>query len=446
MKNREEIHDLCRRAIGFAEGDGVEVLVSASDRALTRFAGNLIHQNLQQKDCTITVKLTRNGVLGQATCNQWDDNSLKKLVGRAAEACEYSKSKSDLPDLLAGQSYQDVDAFDDRTAKLSPDFRARKVERATRMAASKRLEAAGIFTNGNSLVALANSKGLFAFHRESEAEFSLTVSDGDVSGWAAANGVKLDDIEFDPVIEKAVDGCLRAQKPVEIEAGRYTVILPPEASGEFLYFLAFTAFNGLAFNEDRSPFSGRLGEKLFSEKLTILDDTNHPLSCGMPFDFEGVPRQKVTLVENGIVKSVVHERKTAKMAGLESTGHSLPQPNSFGPVPFNLVVEAGDEDVEQMIRSTERGLYVTHFHYTNMINPMEQILTGMTRDGVFLIRDGKLAEPVCNLRFTESAFKAYSNLEMLGSEQKRITAAFGGACVVPGMKIGDFTFTSTTEF
>ncbi len=253
-------------------------------------------------------------------------------------------------------------------------------------------------------------------------------------------------MNFVSLIDEALEGCIKAVNPKSISPGEYDVVLPPAAVSDFLFFLAYTAFNGKACNEGRSPFASSMGKKLMSDILTISDDPFDNLSTGAPFDFEGSPKNKLLLIENGVIKACAHDRRSAKIAGIESSGHSLPQPNSYGPIPFNLKVSAGESTLESMIASTERGLYVTHFHYTNMIDPMQQILTGMTRDGLFLIEDGKITGPVNNMRFTESTIKAFSNIAMLGEEPRRIESGFGGFFASPGMKINNFNFTSSTEF
>jgi len=446
MKSYEKIFDQSEKVMKMAEADDVEILVSSTDKSLTRFASNIIHQNVQNKDTTITIKLIKDGVVGKATVNQWDDDYIKDALKKAATACEFGKVDPDMPELPAKQEYHKIEAFDKKTAELSPEFRARKVERATRVAASKGLEAAGIFSNQSDITALANSKGLFACHEGTQAAYSLTASDGDVSGWAEDQSHNAADILYDHLVEKAIADCQRAKKPKTIEPGKYTVILPPDASGEFLYFMAYHVFNGLAFAEGRSPFSGKIGEKLFGDNLTITDDAYHEKMNGIPFDFEGMPRQRVSLVENGVAKGVVHDSRSAKMLGVKSTGHAFPLPNPYGAIPMNLVVAAGKSNIAEMVSTTERGLYITHFHYTNVIDPMQQTVTGMTRDGVFMIEDGKIVHPVVNLRFTESAFKAYSNIISLTENQKKTAAGFGDGFVVPGMKIKNFNFTSTTEF
>ncbi len=446
MRSREEIHEACSRILTGIDSDGAELLYSANDKALTRFANNTIHQNMQQSIERIDLRVLVDGRTGKASANSFDDNAVKRMVAQAIEAAGAgAKDDNPLPMLEAGK-YATVDAYCQKTADLSPQSRAEKVAQAVSACEKNGLEASGIFSNEANVSAIVNSAGLFAHQPETSTTFSISVASDDSSGWGESVGVSVDKLEIEADIEKAVKLALDSRKPTDIEPGEYTVVLPPEAAFCFMPFLGFRAFNGLLFAEGRSALSGKLGKKFFGGNISIKDDFSHPLQKGMPFDYEGMPRQVVPLVENGKVKAVTHDRRTARMCAAESTGHSLPVPSSWGALPFNMVIEAGDSDLEEMIASTENGLFVTHFHYTNVVDPMKMLITGMTRDGVFRIREGKIAEPVRNLRFTESAFKAYSNVDMLGIEQKRISMGYGGAFVAPAMRIDNFNFSSVTEF
>lgn len=446
MISQQETEALFETIIKRADAEHIEVLLSQNKTALSRFANNVIHQNLQQENREIEIKIIENGRMGKAATNNIDDSALDKTIARAKEAAKLSPPLKESLLALGRMDYQTIDAFDEETANATPAFRAKSVKKAFDLSEKHHLEAAGICSNATNVTALANNNGLFAYHPSTQAKFSLTAQGEDVSGWSEAFGNQIGSLDFDACVEEAVEGALKAQNPTTIEAGKYDVVLPPAAASDFLFFLAFHVFNGLAFEEGRSAFSGKLGEKLFGENMTIRDDAFHPLMKGAPFDYEGTPKQALTLVENGVAKAVCYDRATAKKAGKESTGHALPQPNPYGPIPFHLVIDGGDSALEEMIASTERGLFVTHFHYTNVINPMKQIITGMTRDGLFLIENGKITKPVNNLRFTESAFNAYSNVEALTKEQRRVSGGFGGGFVTPGMKIKDFSFTSSTEF
>jgi PmbA protein len=295
-------------------------------------------------------------------------------------------------------------------------------------------------------VALGNSQGLFAFHQDTKAIFSATVEVEGVSGWAEDVKRDVTQIEADYVIQTAIKKALDARKPVAIKPGEYPVVLESAAVTDFLMFMVYEGFGGLNFLEGRSFMSGKLGQKVMGDNVTIVDDAYSPANPGMSFDFEGTPRQKLVLIDKGLANAVTHDRLTAVKAGASSTGHSLPQPNSTGPLPLNVMLEPGDSSLEEMINSTGMGILVTHFHYTNVQDPVKLMLTGMTRDGTFLIENGKVTKPLRNLRFTDSAVQVFNRIEMISQDRRTAQGFFAGAFVVPALKISGFNFSSVSEF
>ncbi|MFW6437737.1 MAG: metallopeptidase TldD-related protein [Armatimonadota bacterium] len=239
----------------------------------------------------------------------------------------------------------------------------------------------------------------------------------------------------------AAEKCARSAGPGAVEAGRWDVILEPPAVTDALFHLGRYTFNALACLEGRSAIHGRLGEQVCGENITIVDDPLDPRGIRRAFDFEGVARQRVELIREGVAANLVYDSRTAKRAGTTSTGHAAPPSSTWGPVPFNVFFESGDSSVSDMIAATERGLLVTRFHYTNMLDPSAAVLTGMTRDGTFLIEDGEVVGGVRNLRFTESLLEALSRVDMIGSE-----GWLGDYAWAPALRIRDFRFSGTTEF
>jgi len=237
---------------------------------------------------------------------------------------------------------------------------------------------------------------------------------------------------------------LASAEPHEILAGRYTVILEPAAVLDLLGFLVFD-FSGLAVAEQRSSLTARLGQKLFGENIELRDDVYHPLHLGSPFDGEGVPRQRVNLVEHGIVKNLVYARQTAQRVHAEPTGHGFPLPNEYGEAPMNIVMEGGHSSLDDMVRSTERGLLVTRLWYIREVDPYQKIVTGMTRDGTFWIEDGQVQYGVKNLRFNQSLIGMLCQVEMM-SPPERAAGEESFEMVVPAMKIREFNFSSVTKF
>ncbi len=446
MRSREEVFELCGRTLEMAAGFEAELIFEAGEKALTRFASNVIHQNMQQYTESLTLRILKDGRTGRASTDRFDDRSLAAMLQTAREAWAADAGCGETPPLPGPQEYKSVEAYSLRTAELTPEMRAETVSRAVARCRAAGLEAAGIFSNDSQQVAVANSRGLFAWHPATLAKFSLTAADTDSSGWASTSNVDAAALEIDSSIEKAVHTALESRNPQSLEPGEYTLVLPPEAVGDFMYFLAWRAFNGLAFASGRSPLSGRIGQKFMGDNISIRDDAYHTLHTGMPFDFEGLPRRRVSLMENGIAKAVVHDSRSAAMCDAVSSGHALPMPNVWGPIPLHLVLDAGNCSLADMIADTEKGLLVTHFHYTNLVDPMRISITGMTRDGVFIIENGKIVGAARNMRFTESAFRMLSNVDMLGGELRLVGGGFGTGAVLPAMRVRNFTFTSGTEF
>jgi predicted Zn-dependent protease len=250
----------------------------------------------------------------------------------------------------------------------------------------------------------------------------------------------------------AVDKALRSRNPTKIDPGVYTVILEEEAVAAMLRTLSFLGLGALSVQEKRSFMNSRFGEQITGAKITIWDDGHDSRGLVLPFDFEGVPKQKVTLIENGVAKNVVYDSFTAGREKGDadaprptSTGHSLPAPNTMGPIPVNLFMAPGTASKEEMLASIDRGIWVTRFHYTNPVHPIKTVLTGMTRDGTFLVENGQVVRPLKNLRFTQSILDAFGKAEMLGSELRLDAMGNFGVCA-PAAKIHEFSFTGTTQF
>jgi predicted Zn-dependent protease len=264
------------------------------------------------------------------------------------------------------------------------------------------------------------------------------------SGFAETVERKLSALDVGALAERAVRKAELGRDPKDAAPGAYTVVLEPAATSTILQFLAFIGFGAKSYLEERSFVSGRLGEKLMADLVSIVDDPTAADALGLPFDFEGTPASRVVLIDKGVARDVVWDRTTAKKAGRESTGHGLPPPNPSGPLPLNLRMLPGDKSLDQLISSTERGLLVTRFHYANIVSEKETVLTGMTRDGTFMIEDGKVAHGVKNLRFTQNAVEALGNVEAVGDKAETSTELFFGGSRAPAVKIRDFKFSSAT--
>ena len=442
----KEARKISESVFALAGRSPVEVMIMAGEEALTRFANNVIHQNVHQASASVTLRLMQGRRVGRASTNRFDKSSLKRCVEAARAMARVQRPDPELLPLPGPQKYQPVKTWVGATARLTPEDRACAVRDVIARAKSGRLIAAGIYSSGGANLALANSRGVWAWHRATEAAFSVTMAADNVSGWAERTDKDVSKINTAALADRAIGKALAGRRPKELPPGEYDVVLEPAAVAELLMFVSIFGFDALAYREGRSFASGKLGKKLFGDNLTLRDDAYAPGITGIPFDFEGMPRKPVTLVERGVLKGLVHDRKTAKKAGTRTTGHGLPQPSPHGPVPLNPVIETGDSSLDEMIRSTERGILVTHFHYTNIIDPMQMTLTGMTRDGTFLIESGEVGRAVKNMRFTESMLRAFNQVEAISREAAIAASFWGSTMVAPAMKIRGFRFSSGTEF
>jgi len=439
-----ELERIAERVLKLSGADETEVDIGATTDALTRFANNTIHQNVAEQTLSISVRAVVDGRTARSTTNKTDDDSLRRVVASAISLARNEPENPDLLPMLGKQTYQKVSRFFSATANTTPEDRAKAVARVCKMADKRKQTAAGIFSSGGSRSVLANSKGLFASYEQTRAEFSVTILEKNSSGWAKANSPDVRKIDPQALAESASEKSAQSREPREIAPGRYTTILPPAAVLDLVGFL-FYDFAGTAVLDKRSCFTGRIGKKVLGENITLWDDVYHPLQTGHPYDGEGMPRQKVQLVDRGVVKNLVYSRATAKKMKAKSTGHGFSLPNDYGEAPMNLVFAGGDKSVEEMVRTTERGILVTRLWYIREVDPYEKILTGMTRDGTFLIENGKIAGGIRNFRFNQSIIEMLTNVEMLGPSV-RAAGEESFEMVVPPMKVRDFHFSEVTKF
>jgi PmbA protein len=439
-----ELQGIAEKIFKFSDADETEVEIGATTDALTRFANNTIHQNVAEQALSVSVRTVLDGRMARATTNKTDDDSLRRVVETAKSLARSQPRNPDLPPMPGPQKYTKVSRYFESTAHATPADRARTVVRVTAMAEKNKQTAAGIFSTGINQLAIANTKGLFASHRQTRAEFSITILDPDSSGWAKANSPDLDQLDPVAMARSAGEKSAATRSPREVAPGRWTVILEPSAVLDLVGFL-FYDFAGTAMADQRSCFTRRLGKPVMGENITLHDDVNHPLQSGPPFDGEGIPRQKVLLVDKGVPSNLVYSRATAKKMKVRPTGHGFSLPNEMGEAPINLVFSGGKASVGEMVRLTERGILVTRLWYIREVDPYEKVLTGMTRDGTFLIQDGRVSRGVRNFRFNQGLLEMLSNVEMMGVPV-RAAGEESFEMVVPPMKVREFHFSEVTKF
>ncbi len=440
----KDLERVAEKILKLSDADETEVDVGATTDALTRFANNTIHQNVAEHTLGISVRAVVDGRTARATTNKTDDESLRRTVETAMTLARNQPRNPDLLPMIGKQKYQKVSRFFSSTAGTTPEDRAKAVTRVCKTANKAKQTAAGIFSSGGSRSVMANSRGLVAHYEQTRAEFSITILEATSSGWAKANSPDIRKIDPEELAESAAKTAAGSREPREIPAGRYTTILSPAAVLDLVGFL-FYDFAATSVLDKRSCLTGRIGKKVFGDNITIWDDAYHPLQSGPPHDGEGVPRQKVLLVDRGVPKNLVYSRATAKKMKAKPTGHGFSLPNEYGEAPMNLVFSGGDKSTEEMIRTTERGILVTRLWYIREVDPYEKILTGMTRDGTFLIENGRVSGGVRNFRFNESVIEMLSNVEMMGPVV-RAAGEESFEMVVPPMKVRNFHFSEVTKF
>lgn len=443
----EETQEILRQVLSCSKADEAEVFFEEEIEGLTRFANNQIEQNINTKNTSFSIRSISGQKSGRAWTNILDKDSLEKMVKTSEELIQVQPEDKELLSLPGPQEYREQANYVEATAKCGPKERAKILgDVFAQSRANGSIKAAGIVSASDHALAIANTNGLFAYDRKTESTLRLTIMTQESSGFSQDLNKDISKLNIERVADVAIEKALSSRGPKEIPPGEYTVILESQAVADLVIFLSHLAFGALAYQEGRSFLSGKLGKKLFGHNINLSDDAYHEQSLGLPFDFEGMPRQRVTLIENGVAKNTVHSRKTAKRTRVKTTGHGLPEPNTTGPIPLNPVLSPGNESLEEMIAGTKKGILITQLHYTNVINPMELILTGMTRNGIFMIEKGKIAYPVKNMRFTDSLARIFNQVEAIGCDLIRIGGFFGGGAIVPALKINNFTFSSTTSF
>jgi len=462
MLSPDQAADIFNRIRKLSTADEVEVHFSGGRFALTRFANNIIHQNVAEENQIISVRTVFGGRTARALTNRLDDESLRQVLKSSQNL---AKVQHPDPDLLPMPDSQESSTAAEtpiptrhfeQTAVITPEMRADGVKKIVEVADRHKLTTAGVFSSAESFEGIFNSRGLNRWHTQTSAEVSITMLAEDSSGWQKANSPNVANLDLLQLAEVAAHKAVDSAHPKEIPAGKYTVILEPAAVLDIVGFM-FWDYSGMAILDQRSFLTGRIGKKLFGKNITIHDDVAHPLQAGSPFDGEGMLRQKVPLVEKGVVNRVVYARATAarmrksedrdSVGPIEATGHGFALPNEIGEMPLNIVFASveNSQRLEQMIASTDRGVLVTRLWYIREVEPFEKMMTGMTRDGTFLVENGRVTRGIRNFRFNQSLIHMLSNVEAM-STPVRSCGEESFDMVVPAMKVRDFSFTEVTKF
>jgi len=437
MLGRDHALQLLEEALARSPADQAEVVMMVGDSAVTRFANSMIHQNLAESAARASVRSVFGKRVGSATTNRLEPEQLRAITERSAELARLQTENRDFVSLPRPQPVAAVRAMSVATDASTPEARAAVVAEIVAMAKQEKCQVSGVLSVESNELAVGNSLGVRAYHPSTLALLNVIASDDTASGYGHWMGHDISRLDHKGVAWTAIEKCILGRRPAEIEPGGYEVILEPAAVTDLLQFLAWLGFGANAVEEGRSFMCDRFGSRITGEQISIWDNGLDPAGVPLPFDFEGVPKQRVDLIEGGVANAVVYDSYCANKKGKQSTGHALPAPNTYGPMPLNMFLGTGAATRDDMIRSTRRGLLVTRFHYTNVVQPKETVITGMTRDGTFLIEGGKLGHAVRNLRFTQSILGALDGVQLIGKD-----AALTDRCVVPALKLARFEFTS----
>ncbi|MCS6801532.1 MAG: TldD/PmbA family protein [Chloroflexota bacterium] len=440
MLTDRELRALADTAFAASAADQTEVVVREVDAALTRFANNSIHQNVAERNVEFTVRAVVGRRLGVATGNDLSPGGIRRVVERASILAQHSPELPDFQSLPRPQPLPSNDGWSETTAASSPEARARFALPVCRRAAEAGFVASGYVEIRAEQITVANSLGLFASTRRTSAGAMAVVQGDGGSGYAdrfARDAAQIDPMEL---AEEALGRARRSRNPIEVAPGEYDVVLEPYAVADILSALSFLGFGARSVQDQTSFLSGRFGERVMGENISIWDDPRGEEVIPEPFDPEGVPSRRVDLIVKGVAAGVVYDTLTASRAGKESTGHALPPGSTFGPLARHLYLAPGTDD--DLVRAVDRGLLVTRFWYTRPVHPLTVTMTGMTRDGVFLIERGEVVAAVKNLRFTHSYLAALNAVTGISRRTKLEIDEIN--TVVPRLRVAGWRFTSAT--
>jgi PmbA protein len=439
LTDETEFKGFMDKLLQASPAEQTEVLVTEWDNALTRFANNGIHQNVAERDVSVRVRVIKDGKTGVASINQMNEAAASDVLKRAIAIADL-QPKGELVPMPGPAKAQPVEAWSDATAATTPEERADFVEAICARAKRAGLKAFGAFSTGAEQMAIANSLGVYHHYRSTDATVNSVVMGDAGSGYADRGAIDVRELDRDALADEVIEKAQRNQNAQPVEPGAYEVVLEEYAVAEMLEFMSFIGFGALAVQEERSFM--RLGERITGEDIDIWDDGLDSTGVPMGFDFEGVPKQKVQLINKGVASGLVYDMQTALRAGRQSTGNGLPAPNTEGPFAVNLFMAPGTTPKAELASEIKRGIWVTRFWYVRVVEPKQSVITGMTREGTFLIENGKITRPVKDLRFTQSILDALDGTLAISRGTKLQISEYLGASRVPALRLKAFTFTS----
>ncbi|MDQ3784438.1 MAG: TldD/PmbA family protein [Actinomycetota bacterium] len=427
--------------------DDVEVLVSASATGVTRFANSQIIQNIARKEVRAHVRVAVGDRIASSGTNQLDAEHMKGAVARALEAARATRVDADFPGFARPDKdgrAEAVQRWDDATAAASPACRAEAVNQI--LGACDSGNAAGIYETSSFAFGVFSSAGIDCFDAYTRCAMTCLVDNGESTGWGDGSSHAMSEVDIEAAARRAARKAEASKSPRPAVPGTYEVVLEPAATGTIVEYLSYAGFGAKQVLEDESFLARHTGEEVGAPSISILDDVWHPQSVGIGFDFEGVPRKRVAVIEKGRAKGPVSDLRTARQMGVEPTGHASGS-NELGPYAANVVLEAGDRSLEELIGGVSRGFLVTRFHYVNILDRPATLLTGMTRDGTFAVEGGAITGAVHNFRFAQNVLSALASVQGVGRDLVSLAPEYGGfgSTVAPALHLGEFEFVSTTS-
>jgi PmbA protein len=434
-----ELKQFMTRMLEPSPAEQTEVMVTEWDSALTRFANNGIHQNVAERNVSVRVRVVKDGKTGVASINQLNEAAAADVLKRAVAIAEL-QPRSEVVPMSGPAPARPVEAWSDATAAATPEERADFVQTVCAKAAQAGLKAFGAYSTSAAQFAIANSLGVSHHQRSTQATVNSVVMGDAGSGYADRGAIDVRELDKNELASEVIEKAQRNQNAQPVEPGVYEVVLEEYAVAEMLEFMSFIGFGALAVQEERSFM--KLGEKITGDQVSIWDDGLDRTGIPASFDFEGVPKQRVDLITRGVASGLVYDMQTATKAGRQSTGHGLPAPNTEGPFAVNLFMLPGTAAKADLMRDIKRGIWVTRFWYVRVVEPKQSVITGMTREGTFLIENGKITRPVKDLRFTQSILEAFQGTLALSRSTKLQVSEYLGASRVPAVRLKAFDFTS----
>ncbi len=430
-----EAKAILEKVISYSTADETVAYLTGGSGALSRFANNAMTHNIDKRGFSLSVTVAFGQKEGSSTINKFDDESLKQVVKRAESIARLLPDNPEHMPPLPPQKYRKIESYFPETAEFGPMDRAKEILKVIQTCDQKELITAGTFSNGDGFNSIANSEGLFGYHKSTNCGFSVSVRTQDRTGSGRAeqsNERRIGELNPSQLAAEAIRTAEMSRNPHPQEPGDYTVILKPTAMMEFFIYLLFglsarEADEGRSFLSDRKTGGNKLGQKVFGENITIRSAAAHPKLLGTPFGGDGLPAKDITWVEKGVVKNLIYSRYWAAQKGKEPT------------FAMNFLIEGGDHIIDELIKDTEKGILVSSFWYIRMVDPNNLLCTGLTRDGTFWVENGKIQYPINNFRFNESPVVLLNNIEKMTKPQK---VGFG---IMPGVKAHNFTFSSVSE-